>query len=92
MTYVFDPQGVPTVPVAEMEEVFPGHRIYSVGQNYAKHAREMGITVDRVSPFFLTNQPIQYFQETHKFLFLQLLKIYNMRLNWLLQLVEKGMQ
>ena len=56
MSYVFETQGVPTVPIAGIEEFFPVHRIYCVGQNYAKHAREMGINADRVSPFFF-NKP-----------------------------------
>ena len=56
MSYVFETEGVPTVPIAGIEEFFPVHRIYCVGQNYAKHAREMGINADRVSPFFF-NKP-----------------------------------
>ena len=30
------------LPVAQSEEVFPVHRIYCVGRNYAAHAVEMG--------------------------------------------------
>jgi len=56
MSYVFDLQAIPTVPVAGTVDVFPVHRIYCVGQNYAKHAREMGNNADRVSPFFF-NKP-----------------------------------
>ena len=56
MSYVFDLQGITTLPVAGMADVFPVHRIYCVGQNYFQHAREMGINADRVSPFFF-NKP-----------------------------------
>ena len=66
MSYVFDLQDIPTLPVAGIADVFPVHRIYCVGQNYFQHAREMGINADRVSPFFLTNQQIQPFQESRK--------------------------
>ena len=32
----------PCSPVSGCDAVFPVHRIYCVGQNYAAHAREMG--------------------------------------------------
>jgi fumarylpyruvate hydrolase len=32
--------------------VFPVHRIYCVGRNYAEHAKEMGGDPDREPPFF----------------------------------------
>lgn len=35
---------VPAVPIAGASEVFPVHRIYCIGRNYAAHAREMGST------------------------------------------------
>jgi len=38
--------------VAGTDERFPVHRIYCVGRNYAKHAREMGMDPDREPPFF----------------------------------------
>jgi len=41
-----------TVPVGGTEELFPVHRIYCVGRNYAEHAREMGKDPDRDPPFF----------------------------------------
>ncbi|MEQ9640636.1 MAG: fumarylacetoacetate hydrolase family protein [Alphaproteobacteria bacterium] len=44
------PQG--TVPVAGTDDLFPVHRIYCVGRNYAAHAREMGGDPDREPPFF----------------------------------------
>ncbi len=44
------PQG--TVPVVGTDDLFPVHRIYCVGRNYAAHAREMGGDPDREPPFF----------------------------------------
>jgi len=41
-----------TVAVAESNDLFPVHRIYCVGRNYAAHAREMGGDPDREPPFF----------------------------------------
>ncbi len=43
-----------TVPVAGGDDLFPVHRIYCVGRNYAAHAREMGSDPDREPPFFFT--------------------------------------
>lgn len=42
----------PCVPVSGTDAVFPVHRIYCVGQNYAAHAREMGGNPERESPFY----------------------------------------
>ena len=39
------------LPVAQSEEVFPVHRIYCVGRNYAAHAVEMGHDPNREVPF-----------------------------------------
>jgi len=50
MHYVFTPPAVPAVPVVG-GGVFPVHRIYCVGRNYADHAVEMGFT-GREPPFF----------------------------------------
>jgi fumarylpyruvate hydrolase len=41
----------PLVPIAG-GGLFPVHRIYCVGRNYAAHAREMGFDPDREEPFF----------------------------------------
>jgi fumarylpyruvate hydrolase len=43
---------VPVLPVAGADAVFPVHRIFCVGRNYAEHAREMGCDPDRDPPFF----------------------------------------
>ena len=52
MKYVFEPSPGPIVPVIDSEEVFPVHRIYCVGKNYADHVREMGSTPERDPPCF----------------------------------------
>jgi fumarylpyruvate hydrolase len=41
----------PFIPIAERTDVFPVHRVYCVGRNYAEHAREMGAS-GREAPFF----------------------------------------
>jgi len=41
------------VPIDATNEVFPVHRIYCVGRNYADHAKEMGFS-GREPPFFFT--------------------------------------
>jgi fumarylpyruvate hydrolase len=48
------PTGVPApaVPVAGLAQLFPVHRIYCVGRNYAAHAREMGADPGRDPPCF----------------------------------------
>ena len=50
MNHVITPPALPTVPVAG-GGLFPVHRIYCVGRNYAEHAQEMGFT-GREPPFF----------------------------------------
>src|SRR4051812_41221356 len=52
MTYVFEPQPIPTLGVVGETARFPVHRIYCVGRNYADHAREMGHDPSREPPFF----------------------------------------
>lgn len=51
MSYLFDPATPAAVGIAESASLFPIHRIYCVGRNYAKHAQEMGAT-GREAPFF----------------------------------------
>jgi fumarylpyruvate hydrolase len=55
--YAFAPPAVPTLPVAAMTELFPIHRIYCVGRNYADHAVEMGHDPSREAPFFFQKNP-----------------------------------
>jgi fumarylpyruvate hydrolase len=53
MNYVFTPPATVGIPVAPAAGggLFPVHRIYCVGRNYAEHAQEMGFT-GREPPFF----------------------------------------
>jgi len=57
MDYVITPPAVPALPVAGSAQVFPVHRIYCVGRNYAAHAIEMGHDPDREAPFFFQKNP-----------------------------------
>ncbi len=51
MQFAFVPSAPAAVPVAGRNDLFPVHRIYCVGRNYAEHAKEMGGT-GREAPFF----------------------------------------
>jgi fumarylpyruvate hydrolase len=50
--YVFSPPAIQTLPVAGSDKLFPIHRIYCVGRNYADHAIEMGGDPTREAPVF----------------------------------------
>lgn len=52
MNYIFEPAQVPAVPIAGSGQLFPVHRIYCVGKNYADHIREMGSDPQRDPPCF----------------------------------------
>ena len=54
MGLLFDAPGIPTVPVRGEQELYPVRRIFCVGRNYAAHAAEMGVEVDREAPFYFT--------------------------------------
>lgn len=56
-SYVIDPPAIPALPVRGTSDLFPVHRIYCVGRNYAEHAREMGHDPDREPPFFFMKSP-----------------------------------
>ncbi|MEZ5870484.1 MAG: fumarylacetoacetate hydrolase family protein [Nitratireductor sp.] len=43
-----------TVAVKGEAALYPVHRIFCVGRNYAAHAAEMGVEVDREKPFYFT--------------------------------------
>ncbi|HSR71157.1 MAG TPA: fumarylacetoacetate hydrolase family protein [Kiloniellales bacterium] len=45
------------VPVKGGKSVFPIHRVYCVGRNYAAHTIEMGGDPDRNPPFFFQKNP-----------------------------------
>lgn len=55
--YLFQPAPVPSVPVAGSKALFPVHRIYCVGRNFADHAIEMGHDPDKEPPFFFQKNP-----------------------------------
>jgi len=57
MSYVFDLPTIPTLSIDGSDQLFPIHRIYCVGRNYADHAREMGHDPDREPPFFFQKNP-----------------------------------
>lgn len=57
MTPLFDLPPLPQVPVAGSDAAFPVRRIFCVGRNYAAHAAEMGVEVDREAPFYFTKTP-----------------------------------
>ena len=46
-----------SVPVQGETAMFPVARIFCVGRNYAAHAAEMGVEVDREAPFYFTKPP-----------------------------------
>ena len=55
--HAFDPPPAPVLPVAGSDLLFPVHRVYCVGRNYAAHAVEMGGDPDRDPPFFFQKNP-----------------------------------
>jgi fumarylpyruvate hydrolase len=55
--YVFEPVAVPALPIQGSREMFPVHRVYCVGRNYAAHAVEMGHDPNREPPFFFQKNP-----------------------------------
>ncbi|WP_238120083.1 MULTISPECIES: fumarylacetoacetate hydrolase family protein [unclassified Xanthobacter] len=55
--YVFPPLAIPTLPVVGSTAVFPVHRIYCVGRNFADHAIEMGHDPNKEPPFFFQKNP-----------------------------------
>jgi fumarylpyruvate hydrolase len=57
MTYIITPPAIAALPVRGSDKLFPIHRIYCVGRNYAAHAREMGHDPDRELPFFFQKNP-----------------------------------
>ncbi|MGE7472015.1 fumarylacetoacetate hydrolase family protein [Bosea sp. NPDC003192] len=42
----------PAVAVSGEDALYPIHRVFCVGRNYADHAAEMGVEVDREAPFY----------------------------------------
>jgi fumarylpyruvate hydrolase len=56
MTYAFTPAPQPALPIKGSDQLFPVHRIYCVGRNYAEHTREMGGDA-KDPPFFFQKNP-----------------------------------
>ena len=56
MNFVFSPNPQPTLPVRGTDKLFPIHRIYCVGRNYAEHTKEMGGDT-KDPPFFFQKNP-----------------------------------
>jgi fumarylpyruvate hydrolase len=55
--YAFPPLAVPTLPIVGSDALFPVHRIYCVGRNFADHAIEMGGDPSKEAPFFFQKNP-----------------------------------
>jgi len=55
--YIFPPPSQPGLPIRGSTRLFPVHRIYCVGRNYADHAIEMGHDPNREPPFFFQKNP-----------------------------------
>ncbi len=56
-SYAITPPAVATLPVRGSGDLFPVHRIYCVGRNYAAHAIEMGHDPNKEPPFFFQKNP-----------------------------------
>lgn len=53
MTLLFDPQA-PVLAATSDGHDYPVRRLFCIGRNYADHAKEMGVEVDREAPFYFT--------------------------------------
>lgn len=53
MTLLFDPPPPVLAPTSDGRD-YPVRRLFCIGRNYAEHAREMGVEVDRDAPFYFT--------------------------------------
>lgn len=52
--FLFAQPETPSIPVKGEDAGYPVSRIFCVGRNYAAHAAEMGVEVDREAPFYFT--------------------------------------
>ncbi|HRD76279.1 MAG TPA: fumarylacetoacetate hydrolase family protein [Hyphomicrobiaceae bacterium] len=55
--YVIAPPAQAALPIRGTDKLFPVHRIYCIGRNYAEHAREMGHDPNKEPPFFFLKNP-----------------------------------
>lgn len=53
MSLLFAPPPPVLAPTSDGHDV-PVRRLFCIGRNYAEHAREMGVEVDREAPFYFT--------------------------------------
>ena len=56
-SYLFDTPEIQSIPVKGEDAQYPINRIFCVDRNYAAHAAEMGVEVDREAPFYFTKSP-----------------------------------
>lgn len=56
-SYAFQPHPQSVLPIRGSKKLFPIHRVYCVGRNYADHAKEMGHDAEREPPFFFQKNP-----------------------------------
>lgn len=54
MEYMFPPNPIPSVGIKGQSKLFPVHRIYCVGRNYADHVKEMGGDAKSEPPVFFS--------------------------------------
>lgn len=54
--YLFDAPQVKALTIQGEDKLYPIHRIFCVGRNYAAHAAEMGNVADYEAPFYFTKQ------------------------------------
>ena len=52
MTYAIAAPAQPSLPILGSDQRFPIRRVFCIGRNYAEHAREMGVSVDKSAPMF----------------------------------------
>jgi fumarylpyruvate hydrolase len=57
VSFLFPIPAPKSLPVQGENARFPVNRIFCVGRNYADHAKEMGVEVDREAPFYFTKTP-----------------------------------
>lgn len=55
--YAFQPPKIIGLPIQASKSLYPVHRVYCIGRNYASHAIEMGHDPDREPPFFFLKSP-----------------------------------
>ncbi|HPD92600.1 MAG: fumarylacetoacetate hydrolase family protein [Rhodobacter sp.] len=55
--FLFPVPPVPTIALRGESAAYAVSRIFCVGRNYAAHAAEMGVEVDREAPFYFTKSP-----------------------------------